>query len=165
MELANDGDGCNLDRIGQLFTDLVMWNDVAKSSLWFGFGSLCFISSCFTQGIKFRWVELFSLYDTQSVVIWFSFDLTLTISEYLSLLWLQHFLIYISVGPFVFGHFILLELNLSKVDFTAFFVLAFLSRQIYTILLIIWSSKIFAGITFWSVILRWKKTTYWEQQE
>ncbi|KAM7492218.1 hypothetical protein LguiA_035139 [Lonicera macranthoides] len=50
---THDGDGCNLDRIGQLFTDLVMWNDVAKSSLWFGFGSLCFISSCFTQGIKF----------------------------------------------------------------------------------------------------------------
>ncbi|KAJ7948349.1 Reticulon-like protein [Quillaja saponaria] len=46
-------DGGNLDRIGQLFTDLIMWKDVAKSTLWFGFGSLCFLSSCFTKGLNF----------------------------------------------------------------------------------------------------------------
>ncbi|XP_062152527.1 reticulon-like protein B17 isoform X2 [Alnus glutinosa] len=46
-------DGGNLDRIGQLITDLIMWRDVAKSSLWFGFGTLCILSSCFTSGINF----------------------------------------------------------------------------------------------------------------
>ncbi|KAL3624093.1 Reticulon-like protein B18 [Castilleja foliolosa] len=30
-----------------------MWKDVSKSSLWFGFGSLCFMSSCFTRGVHF----------------------------------------------------------------------------------------------------------------
>ncbi|KAI4333931.1 hypothetical protein L6164_018680 [Bauhinia variegata] len=48
-----DENGGNLDRIGQLMIDLVMWKDVAKSTLWFGFGSLCFLSSCFTNGINF----------------------------------------------------------------------------------------------------------------
>lgn len=52
----NDGpEGCNLDRIGELVNDLVMWRDVSKSSLWFGFGSLCFISSCFTRSVNFRY--------------------------------------------------------------------------------------------------------------
>lgn len=50
----DDGDGCNFDRIGQLISDLVMWKDVARSTLWFGFGSLCFLSSCFTKGVSFR---------------------------------------------------------------------------------------------------------------
>ncbi|KAG8386851.1 hypothetical protein BUALT_Bualt03G0192000 [Buddleja alternifolia] len=48
-----DGDGYNLDGIGELINDLVMWKDVSKSSLWFGFGSLCFLSSCFTKGVHF----------------------------------------------------------------------------------------------------------------
>ncbi|KAG7988176.1 hypothetical protein I3843_03G174200 [Carya illinoinensis] len=48
-----DDDGGNLDRIGQLINDLVMWRDIAKSSLWFGVGTLCFLSSCFTRGINF----------------------------------------------------------------------------------------------------------------
>ncbi|XP_062105945.1 reticulon-like protein B17 [Humulus lupulus] len=43
----------SLDRIGCLISDLVMWRDVAKSSLWFGFGSLFFFSSCFAQGFSF----------------------------------------------------------------------------------------------------------------
>ncbi|XP_063935950.1 reticulon-like protein B17 isoform X1 [Daucus carota subsp. sativus] len=55
---SNDGDGCNFDRFGQLITDLVMWKDVARSTLWFGFGSLCFLSSCFTKGVSF---SIFSL--------------------------------------------------------------------------------------------------------
>ncbi|XP_057460487.1 reticulon-like protein B17 [Actinidia eriantha] len=50
---TSDGDLCNLDRIRKLLNDLIMWNDVAKSSLWFGFGSLCFLSSCFAGGINF----------------------------------------------------------------------------------------------------------------
>lgn len=50
---AEDEDGGNLDRIGLLITDLIMWRDVAKSTLWFGFGTLCILSSCFTRGINF----------------------------------------------------------------------------------------------------------------
>ena len=53
IELDNDENG-NLDRIGQLITDLIMWKDAAKSSLWFGFGSLFFLSSCFARGASFR---------------------------------------------------------------------------------------------------------------
>ncbi|KAI4322708.1 hypothetical protein L6164_022377 [Bauhinia variegata] len=50
----------NLDRIGQLMTDLVMWKDAAKSTLWFGFGSLCFLSSSFTNGINFSFFSALS---------------------------------------------------------------------------------------------------------
>ncbi|KAK6919632.1 Reticulon [Dillenia turbinata] len=46
-----DGNGCNPDRIGELIADLVMWSDVAKSSLWFGSGSFFFSSSCFAGDI------------------------------------------------------------------------------------------------------------------
>ncbi|KAK9284908.1 hypothetical protein L1049_024089 [Liquidambar formosana] len=49
----NYDDWDHLDRIGQLITDLILWKDVSKSSLWFGFGSLCFLSSCFSRGISF----------------------------------------------------------------------------------------------------------------
>lgn len=57
---TNDGDLLNLDRVGQLLTDLIMWNDVAKSSLWFGFGSLCVLSSCFAKGVSFSIFSLIS---------------------------------------------------------------------------------------------------------
>lgn len=57
---TDDGDSGNLDRIGQAITDLIMWRDVAKSTLWFGLGSLCFLSSCFAQGISFRCDEVIS---------------------------------------------------------------------------------------------------------
>ncbi|KAI3457197.1 hypothetical protein Pfo_013860 [Paulownia fortunei] len=50
---TTDADGCNLDAIGEILNDLVMWKDVSKSSLWFGFGSLCFLSSCFARGVNF----------------------------------------------------------------------------------------------------------------
>nr|KJB31638.1 hypothetical protein B456_005G199800 [Gossypium raimondii] len=50
---ADDREKCNLDRMGEMISDLVMWRDVAKSSLWFGFGCLCFLSSCFTKGVTF----------------------------------------------------------------------------------------------------------------
>ncbi|CAI8617259.1 unnamed protein product [Vicia faba] len=49
-EEVNRGD---LDRIGMLIAELIMWKDVQKSTFWFGFGSLCFLSSCFTKGINF----------------------------------------------------------------------------------------------------------------
>ncbi|XP_022762519.1 reticulon-like protein B18 isoform X2 [Durio zibethinus] len=43
----------NIDQMGEMISHLVMWRDVAKSSLWFGFGCLCFLSSCFTKGVTF----------------------------------------------------------------------------------------------------------------
>ncbi|KAM1956180.1 hypothetical protein ACFX16_025628 [Malus domestica] len=43
----------SLDRIGQLMSDMVMWRDVARSSLWLGLGSIFFLSSCFAKGINF----------------------------------------------------------------------------------------------------------------
>ncbi|KAJ6371724.1 hypothetical protein OIU77_002109 [Salix suchowensis] len=46
-------DGGNLERVGMVVYDLIMWEDVAKSSLWFGLGCLCFLSSCFAKGINF----------------------------------------------------------------------------------------------------------------
>ncbi|KAF7840723.1 reticulon-like protein B17 [Senna tora] len=50
---AEEDNGGNLDRIGELMIDLIMWKDVSKSTLWFGFGFLCFISSCFSTGLNF----------------------------------------------------------------------------------------------------------------
>ncbi|XP_042068487.1 reticulon-like protein B17 isoform X2 [Salvia splendens] len=47
------GEVYNFDGIGEIIHDLVMWKDVSKSSLWFGFGTLCFLSSCFTKGVSF----------------------------------------------------------------------------------------------------------------
>ncbi|KAK0591050.1 hypothetical protein LWI29_034944 [Acer saccharum] len=53
-KMDDDGGGHgNLDRFGHMVTDLIMWRDVAKSSLWFGFGCLSFFSSCFTRGVNF----------------------------------------------------------------------------------------------------------------
>ncbi|XP_058730410.1 reticulon-like protein B17 isoform X2 [Vicia villosa] len=50
---TEEENGGDLDRIGMLIAELIMWNDVQKSTFWFGFGSLCFLSSCFTKGINF----------------------------------------------------------------------------------------------------------------
>ncbi|KAF5801424.1 hypothetical protein HanXRQr2_Chr06g0247981 [Helianthus annuus] len=52
--------GYDFHRIGTLVNDLIMWNDVAKSTLWFGFGSLCILSSCFTTGVSFSMLSLVS---------------------------------------------------------------------------------------------------------
>ncbi|GAB2285381.1 hypothetical protein Dimus_019836 [Dionaea muscipula] len=49
-----------LDGLGQLIGDLIMWRDVAKTSLWFGFGCLCFLSSCFTKGLRFSLLSVIS---------------------------------------------------------------------------------------------------------
>ncbi|XP_013734778.2 reticulon-like protein B18 isoform X5 [Brassica napus] len=43
----------DLERIRENINDLIMWRDVAKSTLWFGFGCLCFLSSCFAKGFSF----------------------------------------------------------------------------------------------------------------
>ncbi|VFR01592.1 unnamed protein product [Cuscuta campestris] len=55
-----EAEGVNLDRIGEQINDLVMWRDVARSSLLFGFGSLCFLSSCFSNGVTISIVSLMS---------------------------------------------------------------------------------------------------------
>ncbi|KAL1203180.1 Reticulon-like protein B18 [Cardamine amara subsp. amara] len=43
----------DLERIIENASDLIMWRDVAKSTLWFGFGCLCFLSACFAKGFNF----------------------------------------------------------------------------------------------------------------
>ncbi|KAI4331085.1 hypothetical protein MLD38_029308 [Melastoma candidum] len=53
LDVVDDGENGNLDRIGQAISDLVMWRDTAKSTLWFGLGCACFLSSCFAKGINF----------------------------------------------------------------------------------------------------------------
>ncbi|KAL2331674.1 hypothetical protein Fmac_019255 [Flemingia macrophylla] len=50
---SEDGNGGDLDRVGQVVSDLIMWKDVSKSTFWFGFGSLFLFSSCLTRGINF----------------------------------------------------------------------------------------------------------------
>ncbi|XVE66166.1 hypothetical protein DITRI_Ditri08aG0058500 [Diplodiscus trichospermus] len=57
---TDDYEKSNIDRIGEMVNDLVMWRDVAKSSLWFGFGCLCFLSSCFTRVVAFSIVSVIS---------------------------------------------------------------------------------------------------------
>uniref|UniRef100_A0A803MVX0 Reticulon domain-containing protein n=1 Tax=Chenopodium quinoa TaxID=63459 RepID=A0A803MVX0_CHEQI len=51
---GNAGEECALDHLGQIIWELIMWRDVAKSTLWFGFGCLCILSSCFTKGLNIR---------------------------------------------------------------------------------------------------------------
>ncbi|PIA35137.1 hypothetical protein AQUCO_03600062v1 [Aquilegia coerulea] len=53
-------DQSSLEQIGQLIFDMIMWKDVAKSTLWFGFGSLFFLSSCFTNGLKWSIFSMIS---------------------------------------------------------------------------------------------------------
>ncbi|CAB79645.1 hypothetical protein [Arabidopsis thaliana] len=44
----------DLERIRENISDLIMWRDVAKSTLWFGFGCICFLSTCFAaKGFNF----------------------------------------------------------------------------------------------------------------
>ncbi|XP_019247922.1 PREDICTED: reticulon-like protein B17 isoform X2 [Nicotiana attenuata] len=58
---AKGGEGCDLiNRIELLLSDLVMWRDVARSSLWFGLGSLCFLSCCFAKGVTFSIFSIMS---------------------------------------------------------------------------------------------------------
>ncbi|KFK29369.1 hypothetical protein AALP_AA7G125100 [Arabis alpina] len=43
----------DLERIGESINDLIMWRDVAKSTLCFGLGCISFLSSCFAKGVHF----------------------------------------------------------------------------------------------------------------
>lgn len=56
---SEEESGGDFDRVGQMVSDLIMWKDASKSTFWFGFGSLCLLSSCFTQGLNFRSVIQF----------------------------------------------------------------------------------------------------------
>lgn len=58
---TEEEDGIDLDRIGQLVNDLVMWKDVSKSTFLFGSGSMGLLSSCFTQGLNFRYSNFSSI--------------------------------------------------------------------------------------------------------
>ncbi|XP_014493283.1 reticulon-like protein B18 isoform X2 [Vigna radiata var. radiata] len=64
--LTDEENGGDLDRVGALITDLIMWRDVSKSTLWFGFGCLCFLSSCFTKGIN---VSIFSAISRLAILL------------------------------------------------------------------------------------------------
>ncbi|XP_010438456.1 PREDICTED: reticulon-like protein B18 [Camelina sativa] len=52
--LSKDVSQGDLERIREKISDLIMWRDVAKSTLWFGFGCIYFLSSCFAaKGFNF----------------------------------------------------------------------------------------------------------------
>ncbi|RZC65302.1 hypothetical protein C5167_008992 [Papaver somniferum] len=52
IPIEND-DRNRINYTGKIIYDLIMWKDVSKSTLWFGFGVLCFLSSCFSGGLRF----------------------------------------------------------------------------------------------------------------
>ena len=54
---SEEENGGDLDHVGQVVSDLIMWKDASKSTFWFGFCSLCLLSLCFTQGLNFRSVK------------------------------------------------------------------------------------------------------------
>ncbi|CAA7013997.1 unnamed protein product [Microthlaspi erraticum] len=68
----------DLNRIGEIISDLVMWRDVAKSTLWFGFGCLCFLSSCFAKGFNF---SVFSAVSNLGLVLLCGSFLSNTLSQ------------------------------------------------------------------------------------
>ncbi|KAJ0239160.1 Reticulon-like protein B17 [Hirschfeldia incana] len=81
--LPNDDDDAScqssdLNRIGEVISDLVMWRDVAKSTLWFGFGCLSFLSSCFAKGLNF---SLFSAVSNLGLVLLCGSFLSNTLSQ------------------------------------------------------------------------------------
>ncbi|CAG7866680.1 unnamed protein product [Brassica rapa] len=68
----------DLNRVGEIISDLVMWRDVAKSTLWFGFGCLSFLSSCFAKGLNF---SLFSAVSNLGLVLLCGSFLSNTLSQ------------------------------------------------------------------------------------
>ncbi|XP_020223337.1 reticulon-like protein B17 [Cajanus cajan] len=63
---TDEENGVDLDRVGALITDLIMWRDVSKSTLWFGLGCLCFLSSSFTKGFN---VSIFSAISRLAILL------------------------------------------------------------------------------------------------
>ncbi|CAN8271012.1 unnamed protein product [Cochlearia groenlandica] len=77
---SSSSNGCesDLNRIGEIISDLVMWRDVSKSTLWFGFGCLCFLSSCFSKGLEF---SVFSAVSNLGLVLLCGSFLSNTLSQ------------------------------------------------------------------------------------
>ncbi|ONK80196.1 uncharacterized protein A4U43_C01F14960 [Asparagus officinalis] len=44
----------------ELILELVMWKNAAKSSLWFGLGTMFFLSSWFSKDVEFSWISAVS---------------------------------------------------------------------------------------------------------
>ncbi|KAH7658105.1 Reticulon domain-containing protein [Dioscorea alata] len=56
-----DEDCCSsVDGLLELILELIMWKNVAKSSFWFGFGSVFFLSSWFSRDFSFSFVTAIS---------------------------------------------------------------------------------------------------------
>ncbi|EPS61322.1 hypothetical protein M569_13475, partial [Genlisea aurea] len=51
---------CDGFEIWAFIHELITWKDVARSSLWFGFGVVCFFSACFTSGVNFSIFSILS---------------------------------------------------------------------------------------------------------
>ncbi|RDX71019.1 Reticulon-like protein B17, partial [Mucuna pruriens] len=96
---SEEGSCSDLDRVGQVVSDLIMWKDASKSTFWFGFGSLCLLSSCFTQGLNFSHFMYFLLSFFTHLMFTF-----------------QHFLGLVAIGDSLIGCFVFLQFNLSKVE-------------------------------------------------
>lgn len=54
--LIAEDEGCRIaDGLWELMVELVMWKNAAKSSLWFGLGTMFFISSLLSKDVSFRY--------------------------------------------------------------------------------------------------------------
>lgn len=53
---CNEGDNSNVGICDRLY-ELIMWKDVAKSTLWFGLGSIFFLSTSFSKDFNFRYTK------------------------------------------------------------------------------------------------------------
>ncbi|XP_042397468.1 reticulon-like protein B17 [Zingiber officinale] len=58
--INNEDCRSSLDGIQEHIFELVMWKNVAKSSLWFGLGTLFFLSSCFSKDFSFSMISAMS---------------------------------------------------------------------------------------------------------
>ncbi|XP_078177009.1 reticulon-like protein B18 [Carex rostrata] len=55
---CNEGDNSNVGLCDCLY-ELIMWKDVAKSTLWFGLGSIFFLSTSFSKDFNFSLISTF----------------------------------------------------------------------------------------------------------
>ncbi|KAG1330461.1 reticulon-like protein B17 [Cocos nucifera] len=58
-ELENVDGQTRLDILGEQILELIMWKNAAKSTLWFGFGSIFLLSSCFSRDYNFSIISVF----------------------------------------------------------------------------------------------------------
>ncbi|KAJ0963124.1 hypothetical protein J5N97_028246 [Dioscorea zingiberensis] len=56
-----DEDNCSsVDDLLERILELILWKNVAKSTLWFGFGSMFFLSSWFSRDVSFSFISAIS---------------------------------------------------------------------------------------------------------